>query len=189
MNLPKLIAESRFALIDTETTGLSIKTDEVVQIAVCQMDFGRPRLRVYCTVRPSTPVKEGALRKHGLTDEKLAFSPTFVEIIDDVLGFIGDRALLGWGIRKFDLPILNRQLSPRALKAPYVDALLWNRRYDVGSHALEEAAARWGANTNGRHDAFADCQIIWRVFAAMANARDLGGMTLDEVVRHQERMS
>jgi DNA polymerase III epsilon subunit-like protein len=188
MTLPRIIAENRLAVFDTETTGLSIRTDEIVQMAVCQMDNGRPHLRVFCTICPSTLVKEGAFRKHGLSNEKLAFSPHFADIIDEMLAFIGDRTLLGWGIRKFDLPILNRQLAPRVLDRPFIDALLWNRRYEDGSHALDDAAHRHNITCNGRHDAFTDCKITWSVFCSMANRYEFGQLSLEEVTKQQETM-
>lgn len=168
--LPRVIAEGRYAAIDIETTGLSTKVDEAVQIAVALIDHGRPGLRGYYTLRPYHAIAPGAEAKHGLTYEKLMYSPDFKDIACELQTIIGDRIVLGFNTKRFDVPILTRQFAETSLVfAPRVlDVLLWSRKLMPGRCALGDMAARLEITFDNRHDAWHDIRATWSVFGQLA---------------------
>lgn len=111
MNLPNIITSGRYLMLDLETTGLSTKNDQPVQIAFAHIDYGQTGLRGYYTVKPSCPISEGAAKVHGYTMEKLSMSPTFPYIAHDLHQLLGDRVVLGFNVLRFDIPMLQTMFS------------------------------------------------------------------------------
>lgn len=173
MSLPNIIEGGRYAILDLETTGLSTKKDEPVQIAFALVDFGITKLRGYYTLKPSVPVKYGAMQKHGFSEANLAFSPSFTDIAEELYHLIGDRTVLGYGCKKFDVPILARMFRTTLAEwAPEVlDVLLWDRHFRPGkgvSHKLVDAVIHWNVPRQAFHDAWHDCRMTWGVLGALA---------------------
>jgi DNA polymerase III epsilon subunit-like protein len=192
MNMPRIISENCFAVFDTETTGLSTKTDQIIQFGLAQVDCGAPRLQVTCKLQPTVPVKDRAAQVHGMTAHTLRHAPPFAEVARDLLSLIGDRCLLGWSVKKFDMPLLQRQLEELEIPwqpARMIDAVLWDRHFCPDrKHALAVAAAQWGVPMVGAHDALADCRTAWGVFCQMALHTELGSMTLAQALEAQDNL-
>jgi DNA polymerase-3 subunit epsilon len=187
MTLPPLLVNERFVLLDLETTGLSTKKAEPVQIAFAHIDHGQTGLRGYYTVKPACPIDEGAMQKHGYTEEKLAHSPAFEHIAHDLLQIIGDRVVLGWGVKRFDIPILKRMLYETTESSPefrVLDVLLWDKKVGPDrKHSLGVAAEHWGIPLDMPHDAWHDCRAAWGIFCCLAAAHpEVGNATIEEAL-------
>jgi DNA polymerase III subunit epsilon len=169
--VPRIIAEGRYCLIDLETTGLSRKEDQAVQIALGQIDNGVTRLRGYYTVKPSVPIKPGAFSKHRISEASLAFSPSFSGIAADLRALIGDRIVIGYGIRTFDVPILARQFAEAGIPdfaPPILDVCAWCKKLLPGMpHDLRSMVVKYLVPPAGHHDAWADCRMTWGVFGGL----------------------
>ena len=93
-------------ILDTETTGISIKEGHrVVEIGCIELENLIPtqnKFHVY--LNPERKVSEKAFQVHGYTDEFLSKQKKFKEIGDDFLNFIKIKDLLYimqnliWGI-------------------------------------------------------------------------------------------
>lgn len=192
MNVPSIIAENRFAVLDLETTGLSRKKDEIVQVAVAQIDKGQPRFRISCLVKPDVEIQPKAQEVHGISKEQLVYSPAFKDIAKELLLHIGDRCLLGYNILRFDHGFLDRQLGEAGLHVDWdiLDVYIWAKRH--GTHeqnSLGAAAARHGVVTRDRHDAFGDVRATWGLFVKLARAHpELGDRSLTTVLEHQAQI-
>jgi len=178
MTLPNILAEGRYLLIDIESTGLSVNTDEPVQIAFGTIDHGITGLRGYYTLRPHlAPLKEGSTAKHGFTAEKLAHSPQFAEIAAELRGFAEGRIMLGWNVLRFDYKILTRMFEGWAPTTPQLDpdvldVFAWEKKLsppDGGKHNLAAACERWGVSLTNYHDAWHDCRVTWQLFCVLAH--------------------
>lgn len=184
--LPPLIAENRFAVVDCETTGVNIHRDEVIQIAIIQIDHGRPRFRTTCYVQPTRIIAEHAMDKHGITWDVLQHAPRFGDVADEILSFIGNRTLLGYQVDRFDCVFLRRQLaeSGRSFNTDALDVLKYERKFGgKGKHNLVAAAERWEVPILRAHDAFDDCRMTWNVFLQLASRHpELGSAPLHEVL-------
>ncbi len=71
------IHDTRFAVVDVETTGLDAQTDKIVQIAVCEVYQGRVALRYESLVHPLRPIPSRASGIHHITDQMVASAPTW----------------------------------------------------------------------------------------------------------------
>ena len=153
-----------FVVVDTETTGLNTRKDEIVQIGAVRIVGGRilegdsfERL-----VKPGRPIPGNSTRFHGITDEAVAHAPNIGDILDDFLDYAGDAVLVGHNIA-FDLAFLNRA---GAVPNPALDTMLMSiaafpARRD---HTLDALAEHFGEPVTARHTAPGDADATARLF-------------------------
>ena len=98
-------------VLDTETTGLSVKEGHrVVEIGCIELDDLIPTSnKFHYYLNPERKVSEKALEVHGYTNEFLSDKKKFKEIADEFLEFIKDKKLIIHNA-EFDLAHLNNEL-------------------------------------------------------------------------------
>ena len=99
-------------ILDTETTGLSIKDGHrIVEIGCIELENLIPTSKKFhCYLNPERKVSEKALEVHGYTDQFLSDKKKFKEIVDEFLEFIKDKKLIIHNAQ-FDLSHLNNELG------------------------------------------------------------------------------
>ena len=82
-------------VLDTETTGLSVKDGHrIVEIGCLELDNLIPNSnKFHCYLNPERKVSEKAFQVHGYTDEFLSSQKKFKEISNEFLKFIEDKKL------------------------------------------------------------------------------------------------
>ncbi|MFN5032316.1 MAG: exonuclease domain-containing protein [Flavobacteriia bacterium] len=98
------------AVFDLETTGINITKDRIVEIAIIRIDENGEETRFCKRVNPEMPIPIEISAIHGIYDADIASSPTFKDIADEVVSFIGDADLAGYNSNKFDIPVLAEEL-------------------------------------------------------------------------------
>ncbi len=97
---------------DIESTGLNVMKDRIVQIALIKYpkDGGEP-MEKEMLVNPGIPISEESMAIHGITPEKVANKPTFIEMAHEINDFIGDADLSGYNSDRFDIPMLMEEMA------------------------------------------------------------------------------
>ncbi len=83
-------------VLDTETTGLSVKDGHrIVEIGCIELEDLIPTKNTFhCYLNPERKVSEKAFEVHGYSDEFLSDKKKFKEIANDFLDFIGDKKII-----------------------------------------------------------------------------------------------
>src|SRR5690606_25709656 len=136
----------REIVLDTETTGLDPETGHrIVEIACLELVNHLPTGRQFqCYLNPERDMPAEAEAVHGLTAAFLADKPRLAEIVDELMAFIGDAALVIHNA-EFDLRFLNAELARLqrpALSCAVVDTLALARRRFPGAQASLDALCR-----------------------------------------------
>ena len=99
-------------ILDTETTGLSVKDGHrIVEIGCIELNNLIPTKKTFhCYLNPERKVSEKALEVHGYTDEFLSSKKKFKEVVDEFLNFIDGKRLIIHNA-EFDLSHLNNELK------------------------------------------------------------------------------
>ncbi|HDG1673853.1 TPA: 3'-5' exonuclease [Kluyvera cryocrescens] len=167
--------------IDTETTGLG---DDAEIVEICIIDsYGFVLLNTL--VKPTKPIPDEAIAIHGITNEMVAFAPTWT----DICGAVEEL------FRRFGFVIYNADYDIRIIRQTYAlsgnasAAAPWlladhsvcamklyaEYRGEQGKyhgykwHKLIDAAASEGVAVEGKaHRALADCQMTVGIVKAMA---------------------
>ncbi|HNV23635.1 MAG TPA: exonuclease domain-containing protein [Candidatus Omnitrophota bacterium] len=103
--------EKTLLSLDLETTGTWIEKDKIIEIAMVKIFVDGKKEFFEKKVNPQMPIPEIVIDLTGITNEMLKEAPIFKDIAKDVLDFIADSDLAGFNIERFDLPVLERELS------------------------------------------------------------------------------
>lgn len=94
---------------DLETTGTDPSSDRIVEISVLRIDPDGHRETRTRRLDPGRPIPPEATAVHGISDEDVRDAPTFRQVARSLLEFLGDADLAGFNIRRFDVPLLDRE--------------------------------------------------------------------------------
>ena len=99
-------------VLDTETTGLSVKDGHrIVEIGCIELENLIPtKNNFHQYLNPERKVSEKAFKVHGYSDEFLSKKKKFVDIVDDFLNFIHNKKLIIHNA-EFDLSHINNELK------------------------------------------------------------------------------
>ncbi len=160
----------KLVIFDLETTGLEPDC-RIVQIAMTRGD----RILTYL-VNPGMPIPPESTKIHRITDEDVKDKPAFCEIVDEVLTFIEGSVLSGFNVRKFDIPVLRREVSAcgRPFPAlPVLDLFELNQKMNPRSLAwFYEHYTGEPLDSDEAHDAVYDCIAARKGFMGMLDRHE-----------------
>lgn len=172
----------REIVFDTETTGLNpLAGDRMVEIGcvelVNRVETGRT---FHAYFNPGRSMPSEAQAVHGLTDAFLADKPSFLDLCEDLLEFVGDSPLVAHNA-SFDFGFLNHELGAcgRSLicMTRMVDTLVLARQRHPGAkHSLDALCTRYGVDRSLRikHGALIDAQLLAQVYVELTGGRQIG---------------
>ena len=150
-----------YTLFDLETTGVSCRSDDVVEISALRVRGGAVVNSFSSLVNPGRHIPGAASQVNHITDEMVAGAPTMEEVLPEFLVFIGEDVLVGHNIARFDMKFLHRDCTIRFGAVPgndYIDTLVYARTRLPGlrSYSLAALADHYGLSTAG----ISTCRII-----------------------------
>jgi len=169
----------REIVLDTETTGLDpTEGHRIVEIACLELVNHLPTRTTYQRyINPERDMSQDAQAVHGLTGAFLADKPTFEEIVDELLAFLGDAPLVIHNA-EFDIRFLNAEFArlgrPALPSERAIDTLMLARRKFPGAQAsLDALCRRFEIDTSARtyHGALIDCDLLSKVYLELIGGR------------------
>ena len=164
--------ERPLVFFDIEATGINVRTDRIVELAMVKLMPPEGKTRVSWTGRfnPEMPIPAEASAVHGIYDDDVANEPTFDDQAREILEFLGDADLGGYNCLRYDIPLLTEEFLRAQIK------FNWFERRVVDAqrifHVMEprdlSAAVRYfcGRELEGAHGAEADTQATIDVIEA-----------------------
>lgn len=174
--------------IDTETTGLDVRTARLVQFGAVRIRAGavQPSEQMTRLVDPGVDIPPEASKVHGITARDVAGAHDFAAFAPDMESFLGSAILIGHTI-SYDIAILNREYQ--MVGRPWTAAraldvrLLARLTAEAGPHDdLDSICSALGVEIEGRHSAIGDALAAAHAFVALIpHLRARGIRTLAEV--------
>ena len=166
-------------VLDTETTGLSIKDGHrVVEIGCIELENLIPtKNKFHCYLNPERKVSEKALAVHGYNDEFLSKQKKFKEIAEKFLEFIKNKNLIIHNA-EFDITHLNNELNlvgKKKIDNKIVDTLIIARdKFPGGPVSLDALCKRFRIDNSKRiqHTALIDCNLLAKVYVNLIDQRE-----------------
>ena len=167
-------------VLDTETTGLSVKDGHrIVEIGCVELDNLIPNSnKFHCYLNPERKVSEKALEVHGYTDQFLSDKKKFVDIADEFLLFIKDKRLIIHNA-EFDISHLNNELQiagkEKINTKNVIDTLDIARDKFPGSQiSLDALCKRYRIDNSKRekHTALIDCELLTKVYVNLIDQKE-----------------
>jgi DNA polymerase-3 subunit epsilon len=169
----------REIVLDTETTGFEPETgDRIVEIGAVELINHMPTGKVYHQyVNPERDMPESAFAVHGLSEAFLSDFPTFRQVGQAFLDFIGEARLVIHNA-PFDMKFLNAELGWMGLNVlpmdRALDTLAMAKSKFPGSPAsLDALCKRFGVDNSSRtkHGALLDSEILAEVYLELIGGR------------------
>ena len=166
-------------VLDTETTGLSVKDGHrIVEIGCIELENLIPtKNNFHQYLNPERKVSEKAFEVHGYSDEFLSKKKKFVDIVDDFLNFIHNKKLIIHNA-EFDLSHLNNELKilgKEPINNEIVDTLVLARnKYPGSSSSLDALCRRYRIDNSKRklHTALIDCDLLAKVYINLIDQKE-----------------
>ena len=166
-------------VLDTETTGLSVKDGHrIVEIGCVELENLIPtENKFHFYLNPERKVSEKAFAVHGYSDEFLSNQKKFNEIAEEFLSFIKDKKLIIHNA-EFDLSHLNNELNllgKNTINNKIVDTLVLAREKFPGSPvSLDALCKRFRIDNSNRiqHTALVDCDLLAKVYINLTDQKE-----------------
>ncbi|NBB96735.1 MAG: DNA polymerase III subunit epsilon [Alphaproteobacteria bacterium] len=194
--LESRLQDLTYVVFDTETTGLTPSSDEIVQIAAVRVVNGRRvRREVFDTlVDPGRPIPQSSTDVHGITEDMVKGAPSMAEAGKRFHDFARGAVLIAHNA-PFDMEFLRRyetaigvQFDNPVLDTVLLSAVVYGQ---LDQHSLDALTARLGITIpeEARHTAIGDTVATADAFLKLlpmlqAKGLDTFGDVLAEVRRH-----
>jgi len=174
------------AFIDLETTGVSLSTDRIVELAIVKLMPDETRLVKRKLINPQIPIPEASSAIHGITDEMVKDAPTFKQAGNEIKQFIENSDLGGYNSNRFDIPMLMEEFLRAGM-----DVDLTNRRmvdvqhifYSMEPRTLSAAYKFYcKKELENAHSAEADVNATIDVLLSQMERYEQLGNTVDSIL-------
>ena len=183
-------------VLDTETTGLSVKDGHrIVEIGCIELDNLIPTKNIFhCYLNPEREVSKSALEVHGYTDKFLSDKRKFAEVADEFLNFINGKKIIIHNA-DFDISHLNNELSlinkKKITKDFVIDTLEIARNKFPGSGiSLDALCKRFKIDNSKRdkHTALIDCELLSKVYINLIGQKEPVFQFQNEVEKNNKEL-
>ncbi len=178
---PRPVSSMRFAVVDVETSGLSLRRHHVLQVGVVVVDgdgqvmdrwssLVAPRRRWFFRVGPTS--------LHGIHRRDMRGAPSAAEVLGELARRIGDAQFVAHNA-SFDEAFLAkaaRRAGVQLRTSPALCTLRLSRRLDPDrqlSHRLGDLCTRYGVELVRPHDALADADATAAVLPHLLRAHGI----------------
>lgn len=156
-----LDTQPRWAVVDTETTGLDADA-RIVEIAVIVLDGGGRQLHEWTSlVNPGISIPASASKIHGIYDHHVAGSPKFTEISSRLDELLSGLCMVAHNAA-YDTRIILGEYARASLSPPMAETLctmyMTARLYPGESKKLENLARLADVEHNSAHRAMGDAK-------------------------------
>ena len=167
-------------VLDTETTGLSVKDGHrIVEIGCIEIDNLIPTKNFFhYYLNPERQVSKSALEVHGYTDEFLSDKKKFRDIAEEFLKFIEGKKIIIHNA-EFDIAHLNNELSlisrHNIPKENVIDTLeIARNKYPGSGISLDALCKRFKIDNSKRekHSALLDCELLSKVYINLLDQKE-----------------
>ena len=154
-------APSGYAVFDCETTGTDTGRDEIVSLALLQLDpDGLETDRYTCLLRPTREIPAEATAVHGISATDVADAPSFGDLAVELRVLLGDAVFVAHNVG-FDLPMLEHAFERSGIdyRPPATACTLEAFRLLeplADNHRLQSICKRRGITLEGAHEALSD---------------------------------
>ena len=158
---------NEYVVLDLEMTGLSAKTDQIIEIGAIKIKDNSVVETMECLVNPKCKIPTRVVELTGITDEMVQLGKDKDEAICELLDFIEGYILVGQNVG-FDFSFLKQWAvnHKRPLEAKACDTLKLARVLLPAEQPkkLENLCQYFGIEREREHRALDDALETWKVF-------------------------
>ena len=156
--------------LDIETTGLSIDTDQIIEIGAIRISDGK-KTEFQRLIRSDVHIPDEVCKLTGITDDMLRNGHTLEASIRDLEAFIQGTVLVGYNI-SFDIRFINKALEKYCLEPIHNKTLelmreAKRRNSFQNNYKLETTLKECGIDQKVLHRALEDARLMYKLYIQM----------------------
>lgn len=159
-----------FVVVDVETTGLSPDKNQVIEIGAARIRNGEVVATYQQLLSPMQALPPMIVGLTGITDDMLQGQPSFRDIAEELLAFLGEDPLLGHNV-EFDYRFLRTEFSRigKVYEAKVIDSLIIARTLlpHLESRSLENLCRYYDIKNERAHRALCDAVVTFKIYQRM----------------------
>ena len=188
----KKIDEAEFSVIDVETTGLSAKTNRVIELGLVKIRNYKIAERYETLINPGSYIPDFISQLTGITDDDVENAPFFSDIADDLKNFVGDTIICGHNL-SFDSSFIKYEFLRNGEEPLYNEQVctlkLARRLYpELQSKSLSSITKHLKLRNKSPHRALGDAEVTARALIKMIKIlkKDSKIKTLEDLLKFQK---
>ncbi len=166
-NVKEYSFDDTFVVFDIETTGLSFKDNNIIEIGAVKVKGGEVIDRFSTFVNPKEPIPYEITELTSITDEMVIDAPFISEALVNFLEFVNDAVLVAHNAN-FDVSFIRENCRRLGIEKEftYVDTLGLSRLLHphLTKHNLDAVCNEFGLTNEHHHRAVADAEVTAAVF-------------------------
>jgi len=160
------------SFVDVETTGVSAKSDRIIEIGIIRVEKGKVVAKYKQLINPKILIPEFTRNMTGITDNELVGKPTFSDVKDKVNILLNDSIFVAHNVG-FDYGFISHEFEREGLTKQWsrlCTVQLSRRLYpQFRQHNLDSIINRFGFDCDNRHRAFDDAAILWDFYQRISS--------------------
>ena len=177
------LADAVYVVFDIETTGLSVSTSKIIEIAAVKMRGGKELGRFATFINPHEPIPPHIQELTHITDDMVKDAPDLAPKLKEFLEFVGDAVLVAHNAR-FDIGFIQAACKEHGydtVKNPVLDTVELARFLHPGlkNHRLNTLAEYYKVPLENHHRAIDDTVALGGILNGLlkdAAARGITGL-------------
>lgn len=162
---------SEYVVVDTETTGLSPRSDSIIELAAIYVRDDKIEDSFSSLINPHRTVSSFISHLTGITNEMLSTAPDTRPVLTDFLNFVNGHVVIGHNVN-FDINFIYES-TMRVLDVPFtndfLDTMRMSRRLfpQYRHHKLIDLVQRFDIGSSTAHRALADAEQTYECYVYM----------------------
>lgn len=188
------LKDATYVIFDLETTGLSNQYDSIIEFGAIKMKNDAEIGRLQTFIKPPVPLNAFTEKLTNITQSMVDHAPTFEQVVDKLLDFIGDSVLVAHNAT-FDFGFMNaslRRIGRKPLSNAVIDTLplAWSlfparKKYALGNIVRNYNIAY---DADVAHRADYDAEVLSYAFMRMLKEfKELDSMNLYDLQNSQTK--
>lgn len=175
------LKEAEYVVFDVETTGLSVVSHTIIELAGVKMREGEIVDRFETFVNPGAPIPTHITELTKITDDMVSGAPELSAVMHDFVEFIGDAVLVAHNAR-FDMGFLHaaaRNANLPDIANPVLDTLELARLLlpNLKNHRLDTLAKKFKVPLDQHHRAVDDAAATSQILLHLLDEAERKNMT------------
>ncbi len=157
-----------YTVVDLETTGLNPSYSDIIEVGAIRVRNDEIVYTYQQLINPGYSIPSYITNLTGITNEMLYNAPSFDDVADEILEFVGDDLILGHNVN-FDINFLyDKILKSQGIyfSNSFVDTLRMARKLcpELPHHRLCSLTEYFDVEVTTAHRALADCESTFEVY-------------------------
>ncbi len=175
------LREATYIVFDIETTGLSVISNKIIELAGVKMQDGKVIERFESFVDPHEKIPYHITQLTNITDDMVRGAPELEDVLPRFVEFVGDAVLVAHNAR-FDMGFIQanlRSMGRTPLPNPVLDTLEMARLMYPGmkNHRLNTLSDKFKVSLDNHHRAVDDAAALGEVLINMIKDAEESGKT------------